>query len=396
MRSRQLPARTLAEVAEVFPAYRQSILSTMDNCALSTRFDLEGPSYSNAAQARGIIFHRFAAEVLRTLRRTGEVTIPSEEALTILYEVSRQREVPPADVVIVPARERRILRICALSLCSTALDVTRLMAVEERLETVVTYPTPGGTVYRTISGSPDAIIADPPGGAIVLDWKTEPSAPAPVPTDDEGNPQPPHWTGDHLHVSYGGYFQQRAYALLVLRNFPSVERVTLREWYVLPKEGRNATVPREALEHVEHELSVIAETLDRALMEGSASPIWAPSPGLHCGYCQRPTSCPIPKETRMTEGGITSDAEAARVAALVATLDPVRTESLKALKAYHDATSRPIPVKGAKRRQEWRWGEDSSGKRRFKLHATERAEPPDPDLAEAFVEAATRKREAVA
>ena len=138
---------------------------------------------------------------------------------------------------------------------------SRLIDVEQRLHAEVGYPSPeGGTVKRWISGTPDALLADPPGGAIALDYKTAPSAPA---AGDQ-----PHWSGDHLHVSYGGYFQQRCYALLVMRNFPSVMKVTLREWYVLPDEIREATVPREALEHIEAEMSVNVELLDRGLIEG--------------------------------------------------------------------------------------------------------------------------------
>lgn len=389
MAIRRLPARTFDEVVAAFPAYRQSLLGHVDNCALSARFDLEGSAYDNAAQARGIIFHRFAAELLRTLHETGELQIPHEEAMRILYEVSRQADVKQDRVVIVPARERLTLRKCCLALADVPMNVTRLMAVEERLEATLSYSTPDGPVERVISGQPDALLSDPPGGAVVLDWKTIRSAPA--------KGEQSHWTGDEAHVSYEGYWQQRFYALLVMRTYPSVERVTLREYYVLPREARVATVPRAALEHIEQELALVVEFLDQALQGGSESPLWRPSPGVHCSYCRRPQSCPIEREARAAEGGISSERQAAQVAAEAVLAAQVKTQSMAALKGWHDATSRPIPVKDAKGRAEFRWGQDAGGRRRFKLHIPDESDRgnDDPQLAEAFAAAAVRKAVAV-
>lgn len=390
---RELPPRTIDEVIAAYPAYRQTLLSNMDNCALSVRFDLEAIDTTNAVQARGIIFHRFAAEYLRTLKATGQTTMPHEEVMQILVEASRQRDVPDDRLVVVPARERRLLRIAALSLGGMNLDMRRLIAVEEKLETTVRYDHPEhGPVERTISGTPDAILADPPNGAVILDWKTAPSAPAAQKTDEHGNHVQSHWTGDHEHVSYQGYFQQRFYAMLMLDNYPSAERATLREYYPIPRESRNATVPRDALEHVRTEMAVIVEHLDRALEGGSDGPVWLPSPGKHCGYCSRPASCPIEREARAIEGGIASDAHAERIAAEVAVADVVRTEGLKALKNYHEDTGREIPVKNAKGKLAWRWDKDSGGKRRFKLCTPEpRERAADQPLADAFGEVNERK-----
>jgi hypothetical protein len=386
-RTKALPARELEAVHEAFPAYRQSLLGVADNCLLSARFELEGLGYTNAAQARGIVFHRYAAEVLRTLRRTGEVSIPVAEALEILYEVSRQTNVPDEDVVIVPARERRLLRIAAIALVGNAFNMTRLIDVERRLYATVDVD----GVERRITGQPDALLADPPDGAIVLDWKTTPSAPPARTTEPSHREQ-----GDHAHVSYEGYWQQRFYALLVMRNYPSVKRVTLREFYVLEQPGnrvREATVTRDALEHVEREIADVVALLDRALVGGSESEVWQPSPGKHCAYCRRPTSCPIERQARVAKHGITSAPEAARFAAEYVLADTVRQETREALKAYHDLTGHPIPVKAAKGRYELRWGRDSAGGRRFDVHvpaASDRGAH-DLNLEAAFMEAAQRK-----
>lgn len=174
-----LPQRELAGVIEAFPALRQSLLGEFDSCRLATRWSLEGVPSTNPAQARGILFHRFAGEVLRTLSATGETSIPVAEALEILYEVCAQRDVPDAEVVLCPAEERRLLRILAIKFVTQNVwQMDRLMAIEERLYADVDYVGPGGDVVtRRITGQPDALLADPPDGLIVLDWKTTQSPP---------------------------------------------------------------------------------------------------------------------------------------------------------------------------------------------------------------------------
>jgi hypothetical protein len=286
-RSTPLPVRTLDEVRDAYPAWRQSTLATADSCLLMARWDLEGVGYDNAAMVRGTLFHRFAGEVLRTLWRTGEVSMPTEEAIAILYEVVAQRDVPDAEVLWLPAVERRYLRKCAISLVydyenrrPREFNMRNMLAVEERLTTPLFYPDPdGGIVERTLSGQPDAIIGDPPDGLVILDWKTTRQPPA-------KGPEPDSERGDHHddaeHVSYLGYFQQRSYGLLALKRWPHVERVTLREFYPLAGEARWATIYRRDMEHVERELTTLVEIMDRAMMGGHKSPMWKPSPGKHC------------------------------------------------------------------------------------------------------------------
>ncbi len=312
--------------------------------------------------------------------------MPHEEVLQILYEVSRQRGVPSEDVVIVPARERRMLRMAALALADEPVDMRRLWKVEERLFATVKYTLEDGfSVERQISGRPDAVLTDPPDGLIVLDWKTSPAAPA---AGDQ-----PHWTGDHLHVSPEGYWQQRFYAYLLMTNLDWVNRVTLREYYPIPREAREARVPREALEHIEQELSVVVEFLDRALQEGGDSPIWAPSPGRHCAWCRRAVDCPIERAARAKMGGVTSAEQARQIGAEAVLSNEVYQESRKALKAWNEATGEAIPVAAAKGRWEWRWGTNSKGGRRFDLFRAEESDrgPVDPELDAAFEDAAKQR-----
>jgi hypothetical protein len=385
-----LPERTLDEVLEVYSHLRQSLLANYDNCALMTRFSLEAVGYNNAAQARGIVWHLFARRFLETLARTGEAGMSVSEALEILYEASAQREVPDDEVVVLSARERRLLRIAVMKFATEnqRFDMRRLMGAERRLYTTVEYPRPGGgTVTRSVTGQPDALLSDPPDGAVVLDWKMWLSP-------------PPRYKGkltrDHAAgVSYMGYFQQRIYGLLVMRRYPSVQRVTLREFYPLAGESRTATVYPEDLEHVERELANLCELLDRSIAGGSGSAMWRPSPGLHCNYCPRPASCPIAPEERAVEGGITTAAEAARSAADYVVASRVRKALGEALKDWVRQHG-PVPVKDSRGRHEVRFKTQSDGSRVFGVHVPERSDrgPEDPQLAQAFAEAAARRRSA--
>jgi hypothetical protein len=385
-----LPERSLDGVVEAFPALRQSLLSDFDDCALSALFALEARGYTSSYQARGILFHRFAGKLLRTMRETGEVQIPVAEALAILAEACAQRDVPDEDVVWLPARERRLLRICVISLVTgKPFNMSRLVAVEERLRWIVTYPRPeGGLVRRELTGQPDAVVADPPDGVIVIDWKTTRKAPPPGPRRDE--PKGDHWD-DPEHLSYQGYFQQRLYGLLCLHRYPAADRVSLREFYPLEGVARYATVYRSDLGSLEDEFSALAEVLDRALAGGSRSAIWRPSPGVHCNYCPAPQRCPIEADVRAREGGIATPGEARRAAAEYVVAKQVSKRLHEALKGWVDLYG-PVPVKAAKGRYEVRWKGQRGGGKVFGVHVPDASDrgPDDPALDRAFEEIAER------
>lgn len=403
MRSKPLPTRTRAEVLDYLPTIRQSILARYDECRLMTRWGLEGVAFSNPAQARGILFHRFGAEILRTLWCTGNTSIPTEEAMAVLYEVVAQRNVSDREVVWLPAVERRLLRKCAFALVwdrateqPREFDMARLIAIEGTtmdggppLEIPVRYPGENGVmVDRVITGRPDAILADPPDGLEILDWKTDRQPP---PKGEEDS-----HVDDAEHVSYQGYFQQRTYGTGVLRRWPSIQRVRLREFYVLAGEARWGSIHRVHMEHIERELTAEVELLDRALMGGHKSAIWSPQPGKHCNYCPRPGQCPIPKEERGA-GAISSDADAKRYGAQAVVATRVRKHRIEAMKAWLNQR-RPdttievkvppgIPIKAAKGRAEWRFRNG-----RFGLYVPETSDrgPEDERLAAAMNEARER------
>lgn len=391
----------LEEVVRRFPMLRQSRLATFDDCALSALFDLQyGSGWSTHPQARGTLFHRFAAECLRTMKGQESGTIPVGEALAILVEVAYQRDVAPEEIVRVPLREMKDLRMAATKFAKdNAFTIGRLLAVERRLSATLRYPDEDGAVVeRTLTGAPDALLHDPArdDGLVVLDWKDTWGLP-PEPRDA------PSAGRDELRgLSYHGYFQQRYYGWLVLKNLPSINYVTLREFYVRKTQVRAATLSRDALPEIEEELAVLAHDFDAAVAQGLPQPPyrlgtldrWKPSPGKHCGYCARPGLCPIEDEARGV-GAITSQEMAVRYAAEMVTAEAVRESRREALKAWVEARA-PVPVKWSKGRRVLGWYRTKGG-RRFGFYTPDASDrgghARDSQLEDAMRSATERARE---
>jgi len=314
---------------------------------LGAKFEAEGPDVTTDVQALGIALHLLAEEMLRTLNRTGERQIPSQELVEIMYELLGRPECPHLS-----DRQIADLRIMALQLAAHEWTAERLVAVEGRLFCDV--PCPDGK-DRTITGSPDALLADPPAAAIVLDYKSGWAAP-PAPRDGD-------WDKDQgrAYLSERGIFQLDTYGLLVMRNYPAIERVLLREFHVRIDETREAHLERDELEHVERRLGVLAQRLDEVL----AGEAFAEArPGSHCTYCPRPHECPIPWQDRHT-GKITNDDQARYVAEMLAPLEGVRKQDIAALKAYLDKDGKIEFGNGS---GYYGWKTYESGKKSFGLH----------------------------
>lgn len=355
-----------------FPALRQSLLSSFDNCSLTTYFDHEyRKGWSTTPQGRGQLFHRFAGECLKTMSSLGEEMIPVDAALAILRDVLRQddadRECPKCGGAVKPGIDRRTCqRTCEAGhkfdtqlvnvpidmakdlhwiavkwAHDNAFDIGNLVDVEQRLRAGVRYPDRrrGGTVPRTLTGQIDALFVEGTERAIVIDWKDTWALPA------------------ETDVSFGGYFQQRFYAWLVFRAYPTVQEVVLREFYVRFSKTREATVWRTDEEEIHDELAALAERFDRQweeqlVLEEAAGPAgkerWAfvPTPGKHCSFCIRPSGCPIPVFGR-GEGRITDQGRAEQVARQLIVAEEVVKRARHDLRAYA-ATHGPIPVKDAK------------------------------------------------
>jgi predicted RNA-binding Zn-ribbon protein involved in translation (DUF1610 family) len=340
-----------------FPRVRQSMLSAFDECALSARWEAEDRIGATTPQARGTIFHRVAAQCLLDMAKMKEGSIPVDAALAILHDVLRQddadRQCPACGSTDIArgmdARSHRKCRECGHEFASqlmnlplrevkdlymvvkkfahdTEWDVSNLVAVEERLSATVRYPDGhGGYVSRTVTGQLDALFAEHGDrDAIVIDFKDTWALPATA------------------EVSFGGYFQQRFYALLVFDNYPSIERVTLREFYPRYSEPREATLTREALEDVRMEMAALVERFDRSWSER----LFPPSPGKRCSFCLRPEACPIPINLRR-EGKIIDAADAQRTARQLVVGAAVAKQARAALQAWSDVHG-PVPIRDAK------------------------------------------------
>lgn len=279
----------------------------------------------------GTVFHAVARELLETLKRQGLEQIPTQEAVEILYEVSA------ASPIVLPAEERDVLRSLVLNFVSYyKWPARRIMLLEGRLS--VGLLCADGEV-REVTGQPDAILADPPAGLVIVDHKTGwPSA--------KKSPRKMPERGEAIigreYLSDRGHFQLDVYGLLALHRYPAAKYVTLRELWLRNGERREATLMREELEHVERELADLMMKLDRAILEGEDSPLWRPRPGRQClRKCPVSVTCPVPAEMRGV--GMLSTEEAADAAgAAYVVLDAQRQTLREALKARYETDGRPI------------------------------------------------------
>jgi hypothetical protein len=283
----------MPEFTEPGGPLRQSLLRAYAQCPLSAKWQARGQA-SNVAMDQGTIGHRVAEEIVRTLQRQGESQIPTEEAMVIFREVYADLGIP------LPSRQLEDLRLAILRFCEIRWPVrnnkSMIWDVEERLFAQV--PCPDG-VTRILTGKPDAVVGDPPDGAVVPDFKFGMRRP---PKPREGEPEEQHDATKYL--SPEGLLQLHVYAYLIWFNFPSVYRVHLREEHVRWGEHRRATVTRDKMEHVEYEIGSLLQMLDTSLRADDA---WQARPGSHCSYCPRPLDCPIPPQER-GEGAVHDEA----------------------------------------------------------------------------------------
>lgn len=358
------PKTPFPRALAAFPTIRQSVLSSFDQCGLMTRFDFAyRHGWSSHPQARGTMFHRFAARALTEMSAQGEQGIEVDVALAILHEVLRQEgadaKCPHCDstrirrgvdkqgrrrclrckryfeteFINVPMHEVKDLYwVVKKWAYDTAWNTENLVDVERRVEATLSYPNPhGGFVDRTLTGQLDALFVEGEDDehGIVIDFKDTWKLPAPT------------------EVSFEGYFQQRFYAWLVMKNYRSLDSVTLREFYVRYSEPREARVWRSDLDDIEAELAALVERFDRSVEQN----VWQPTPGTHCSFCVRPTACTIVKSARM-EGRIESQEDAERVAGQLVVADAAAQQARKALQSWSRVHG-PVPVKDAKGARAW-------------------------------------------
>jgi hypothetical protein len=348
---------------------RQSSIARFDNCALSLLLEAQSPVQqpSNMA-ARGSLFHRWVAKALEQMKAEGWTSYPVEMGLELLLQVLAQRDVPDDEVVHLPMSELRWLRVLVTRWCEGGeFDAQRVLEIEQPLYMKVKVPDgQGGTYERTVKGTPDVIVADPgtAPGLIIPDWKTGWASPSKQQgeLDRQGEERT-----DKL--SDQGYAQQIIYGALGLVNYPAVERVTLREAYLMWGEYREATVHRWELERVMDILGAIIAQIDAAFAAGPDSARWVPTAGTHCGICPSPRRCPL----KDWEGIPANVAEAQLLAREWIVAGQVRKDRLPLVKGWVEAHG-PIEIDHGKGRREVGWLANSTGNgRRFALYEPEDA-----------------------
>jgi hypothetical protein len=317
------------------------------------------------------------------MQRQGTQTLPRAEALAILLETCHQRGVPTDDIVRVPMRQMPELRMAVDKFAKdNSFSTEKIVDIERKLSAEITYADEHGEVRRrTITGTLDCLLFDPPAegkaaGAVVIDWKDTWALP-PVPQDNESQ----GYDDEELKgLSYHGYFQQRWYGYLVMRAYSNVHRVTLREFYPRKTKVRKATVHRHQMETIEQEIGVVVHALDRALMQGKPNLTvgadgmvdidelawWKPQPGKHCGFCNKPTACPIEEDVRVANGGAaTSQKMIETLAARWLVADRIRKLAREAIKAWVDIGNPPPIVRWSKGRAVLGWMTIKGGGRKF-------------------------------
>jgi hypothetical protein len=338
--------------------YRQSLLRSFETCGRRTLADLKIPDEistgnSGALADLGSAAHAVFAAILRDLHRDGQDQPSTTRALELMRRTLAEGE------WVLPTDERHVLRELVMSFATyDRWDTKRIMALERPLSLELLCD--DGEI-RTLTGQPDLIIADPPDGLIVVDFKTGlgvPKSPRQMPA--EGEP-----IVGREYLSPSGTFQLDLYGLLALRRYPAAQRVTLRELHLRFGHRREATLGRDELPEVERQIALQMMLLDRAIIEGDRSELWRPRPGRHClRQCPVARSCPIPDEQRGL-GALSSKEDADEEAARFVVVDALRQTQREALKAYHEETGE-APEVGDGRGLFWKRKE--KGGRSFDVH----------------------------
>lgn len=346
---------------------RQSLLASFEECprrallGLAVDDDITTGNVGASADL-GSAFHAFAAEYLRTLYRHGERQMPTQEAVEVMYEVLA------AGHWVLPADERDDLLWMVLGFCKYEWEPGRIMALERRFEADIVCP---DGVTRTLPGQPDVLIADPPDGVVIVDYKS-----------GRGRPKAPRenleaeYAQGKQYLSERGHFQLDIYGLLAMRNLPQVGRAVLRELHLRSGKVREAMLSRDELEHVERQIGMHLMLLEQAMSDDPY--LRRPRPGAWCARkCPVAASCPVPAEQRGV-GALDSEDAADEAAARYVNVDGLRNTLREQLRAYYEQTGR-APLVGDGTAVFWRPKPNGNGRSFGVFPVEDIPAPPDTD-----------------
>lgn len=265
--------------------YRQSLIATFDSCPLRARFNLEDVRRTpSPIAARGTLIHRFVHKAVKKMHASGERFYPVDMGMDLMTQVLCQHDVPSKEVVPLTMEQMKWARVIAVKWCENVrLDARRMLAAEERFFADLVLPTGEKVV---ITGQLDLLLADPPDGLIVTDYKSGYKRPG-----TPRNMEKAEREGTGLTAL--GWAQWLIYCYLMFENFPSIHRVIFKEEHLLWGESRQARMERWEMERLKDVLGVQVALLHQAIQEGPTSARWVPTAGPHCALCSNPRACPI-------------------------------------------------------------------------------------------------------
>lgn len=335
--------------------YRQSLIATFDSCPLRARFSLEDTRRTpGALAARGTLLHRALHKAVRIMWANGETRMSVEQGMELLLEVLCQANVPSEEVVPLTMSEMRWARVAMVKWCenpTNAIDTRKILATEERLYADLKLPT-GKTVR--ITGQIDLLLADPPDGLVVVDYKTGFRRP-------KATRDPEKAAREGTGLTELGWVQWLIYSFLGFENFPSVNRVVFRERHVLWDQERYARMERWEMERLVDVLAAQVALLDQAIDEGPTSERWVPSAGTHCALCANPRACPIMELEKIDLTTVTGRRRVAQEWVVATETRDKRREVLDGLVETYG----PIEIPHALGRRVVGWDYDVKGKRNF-------------------------------
>jgi hypothetical protein len=338
--------------------FRQSRAKSYVICARRAVLDSEWSGGLVGASAElGSAFHAVAAEILRTLRKQGEPQMSTQECVEIMREVYTAGPwvLGPGDGSASSTGYDMLVQM-TLTFAHVKWDVPLRAQIEKRLSHEILCP---DGVLRLATGTPDLVIAQPPNALILGDHKTgiaRPPSPDVIPEDEP--------IRGLKYMSGEADFQLVYYGLLALKEWPSAQTITLREWnWRWGGPAREATMTRADLEHAEPYLGDLLAKMDRGLTEGEGSDYARPRAGAHCATrCPVSRSCQIPAERRGL-GALDSPEAASAEGERWFLFGTLRKQFGATLKAYVEATGEPIKVNGGY----LQWWDKPSGGREFTI-----------------------------
>jgi hypothetical protein len=307
--------------------YRQSLLRGATICMRRTLHGLKvgddlATGWVEHYGDLGTAWHEFQHRYLKTLGEQGEVQMPTQEAIEVLYEVL------PSLPFTLPFEAMDELRGMVLKFCEIKWNPRLLKHAEFETELRAEVACPDGEI-RTLKGTPDVLMFDPPYSLLVIDGKSGRGKPR----GPRVEPEAGEVVEERKYLS--DLFQGDTYSYLGMRRYPSVRRVVFREYHVRSGQVRQGTLSREQLEHVERKLAVVMVQVDRAISEGEDS---------HCvRQCPVARSCPIPQEMR-GDGALASPEDADAAARRWAVLEGERAALRGQLYAWADDPAHRLPL----------------------------------------------------